>query len=103
VQELGRLSFHRMSQELEGPTHQEQRQPDNPQSIHPNGRYQQRQRENDEWDAQGVAEPVERMLMTAAILGDPLVSALPSEHCDLRDSSGELLYDGSRTRYTTQC
>jgi hypothetical protein len=78
VEELGRLPFDGVSQELKTPSDEEHAERERPEPIDPGGGQQQRQREDNERDTHGMAKPVKWMLMTVAILTDPLVPTLSS-------------------------
>ena len=49
-------------------------------------------REHDGWDAQGVAEPVDWMLMARGILRDPLLVGAVAQHSDDDTTVGHALH-----------
>ena len=81
MQELGRLPFHGVSQELKTPSDEEHADRKRPEPINPDAGQQQRQREDDEGYTHSMAKTVEWMLMTVAILTDPLIPTFSAEHC----------------------
>jgi hypothetical protein len=80
VEELRRLAFDGVSQELKTPSHDEHAERKRPEPIDPDGGQEQWQGEDDERNTYSMAKSVEWMLMTVAILTDPLVPTLSSEH-----------------------
>src|SRR5262249_36775246 len=73
VQELGRLPFDRVADELKGPARDEERDRDRPETMNENGGDEQRNRKSNERNPDGVAETIDRVLMASAVLRDPLV------------------------------
>jgi hypothetical protein len=80
VEELGRLAFDGVSQELKTPSHEEHAERERPEAVDPYGRQQQGQGDHDERNTHSMAKSIEWMLMTVAILTDPLIPTLSAEH-----------------------
>src|SRR6202023_3591651 len=72
VEKLRLFALERMADELERPSHYEQRKRINPQTANEDAPEQQGNRKQDCGNPKGVAEPVHRMLMATGILRDPL-------------------------------
>ena len=73
MEELRRLPFERMADELENPSDKKQSQRIQPQPVVEDAGNKNRDREQDGRDAQRVTHPVHRMLMTGSVLRDPLL------------------------------
>jgi hypothetical protein len=68
VEEFRGLAFEGMADELENPSGKEKTERVRPQAVEEEAGKKQWQREQDGWDAQGVAEPVHGMLVTGGVL-----------------------------------
>lgn len=73
MEEFWRLAFEGVADELEGPTDQEQRERIDPQTVEKNAGDEDRERKQNGGNAQSVAQPVYRMLVTGSVLRDPLL------------------------------
>ena len=83
VKEFRRFALEPVADELQRPSHQEQRKPINPQPVNKEASEEQGERNQDGWYPQGMADPVDRVLMAAGILRDPLLVRTAAEHSDL--------------------
>jgi len=72
VKKFRLLTLESMADELEGPSHGEQRERIKPQSVNEDGSEEQPDRNQNCGNPQGMAYPVYRVLMAAGILRDPL-------------------------------
>lgn len=63
MEKLWRLAFESMSDELEDPTDYKQRQGNFPESCNERGRHDEKQGEDDQRNADGVAEPISSILV----------------------------------------
>jgi hypothetical protein len=61
-----------VADELENPSNCKQNGGADPHSMQENAEEEEGERKNDEWDAQGVADAIDRVLMAGGILRDPL-------------------------------
>src|SRR6266581_7583366 len=65
------LAFEGVSDELENPSYDEQSESNGPEAMQEDRRDQKGQGENDQRDADGVAEAVDGILVTGGVLCDP--------------------------------
>src|SRR6266540_3127733 len=79
VKELGRLAFKRMAHELEQPADREQAHRNRPEGGREEHDHEQRNRQHDQRDAERVAKPIHRVLMTLRVSADPLVPRSSTE------------------------
>ena len=75
MKKLRRFSLDGVAGKLKEPSCHEEAQRSSPQPVNPWRQHEKRQRQHDEGYTQGVADPVDRVLVAAAILWDPLVPA----------------------------
>ena len=75
AEELRGLAFEGVADELEDPSHEEQAEAVGPEAMQEEARGKYRDRDQNQRNAQGVADAVHRMLVTAGILRDPLLAA----------------------------
>src|SRR5262249_25149431 len=80
VKELRRLSLEGVTDELEHPADDEQHGGPLPEAGNRDRRGEQRERQHDQRDSDGVTEPVDRVLMARRVLRDPFVGRSVSEH-----------------------
>ena len=80
MEELRRFALEGVSDELQRPSEQEQRQRIDPQPVDKDGGHEQHEGEDDGRNPEGVAHPVYRMLMTACVLRDPLLVGASTQH-----------------------
>jgi len=80
VKELRRFPLDRMTDELEGPSDDEQRDRQRPPPMPDHGRDEERQRHHDQRNPQRVTETVDRVLMAVRVLRNPLVPGFAAEH-----------------------
>lgn len=80
MKEFRRLAFKGMANELKNPSDQKEREPVKPQAMNENAGEKKRQRHQDCRDAQGMAQPVHRMLMAGRVLSNPLLARAMSKH-----------------------
>src|SRR5215831_14926117 len=73
VEKLRRFPFNRMANELKEPPDDKESRWNRPESIDEQCGYEKRQRENDEWNTDRVAEPIDRVLMTSTVAIHPFV------------------------------
>jgi len=73
VKEFGRLAFEGVADELENPSDEEKGQRVQPQPVDEDAGDKKGDREQYGGDAQRMTHPVRRMLMTGAVLRDPLL------------------------------
>ena len=66
VEKLRRLAFEGVSDELKTPTQHEKAGRDRPETVDEHGAKKERQREDDERDAERMAHAIDRMLMAAS-------------------------------------
>ncbi len=83
VKKLRLLALEGMADELERPSRKEKHKCVNPQAVNEDGPEEQRKRNQNCRNPQGVAYPVDRVLMAAGILRDPLFIRAVAEHSDL--------------------
>ncbi len=74
------LAFKSMADKLEDPSDHEQDQRVRPQAMKPYAGYEERDRQQDRWDAPRVAGAVDGMLMAGRIPRYPLLAAAPAQH-----------------------
>src|SRR6266850_640075 len=80
VEELRLLALKGMPDKLQHPSQHEQSRSVNPQALHEDARQQEDEREDDQGYAEGVAQPVDGMLVAARILRDPLLVSASAQH-----------------------
>lgn len=80
MEELWRLALEGVADELENPSDEEQSERIQPQSVEEEACDKKGNREQNGRDAQSVAHPVHRVLMTGRILRDPLLVAASAQH-----------------------
>lgn len=78
MEELGRLAFKGVADELECPSHHKKNGRHLPCAVVERRGQQGKQREENQRDAEGVAEAVHRMLVAAGVLGNPLFAGAVS-------------------------
>jgi hypothetical protein len=83
VEELGLLAFKGMPDELQDPSHNEQRCAINPERVKKNGGSQERERKHDQRNAQAMANPVYEMSVAARVLRDPLFLSASAQHAGI--------------------
>jgi hypothetical protein len=71
-----------VADELENPSCEKQSQRVQPQAVEEDAGYKKREREQDGRDAQRVTEAVHRVLMTGAVLRDPLLVGASAQHAE---------------------
>jgi hypothetical protein len=93
VEELRRLALKGVADKLKNPSDEEQRQPIQPQPVEENAGDKNWSRKQDDRNAQRVTHPIYRMLMTGAVLRDPLLVGASTQHAhdDITISTGERL------------
>ena len=74
MEEFRRLAFEGMPDELEDPPQNEKAKSIGPQMVNEEGGHQDRDRDHDQWNAECVTKTVDRMLVAAGILRDPLLT-----------------------------
>lgn len=72
MEKLRRLPLHRVTCELKDPPQDKERDRHGPEAVHEEGDEKQGQGQSDQRDPEGVAEAINRVLMTLSIPGDPL-------------------------------
>ena len=78
VEELRRLAFEGVADELEDPANHEQRKSVEPKAMYEGGGDKDGDRKKNERNAEGVAETIYRMLVAGGVLRDPLLArAIP--------------------------
>ena len=82
MEEFWRLALEGVADELENPSDEEQSQRVQPQAVEENAGYKKRDREQDGRYAQRVTHAVHRVLMTGAVLRDPLLVGASAHHAD---------------------
>ena len=82
MEELRRLAFERMTDELEDPSDEEQRQRIPPEPMHEDAGHEKRNRKQNGWNAERVADPVHRIPMTGSVLFDPLLVCASAQHAE---------------------
>ena len=74
AEELGRLAFEGVANELEYPSDNEQGEGVHPEMADEDARDANSDRKQNQRDAESVAQPIYRMLVTAGVLRDPLLA-----------------------------
>jgi len=82
VEEFRRLALESVADELENPSCKKQSQRVQPQAVEEDAGYKKRDREQDGRNAQRVTDAVHRMLMTGAVLRDPLLVGASAQHAE---------------------
>lgn len=92
MKEFGRLAFKRMTDELQEPSQDKQSEGRPPEPMKEECRNKHGQGYQDGWDAKGVTNAVDWMLMAALVFRNPMVATLPAEHAGQDDirSGGRL-------------
>ena len=80
MKELRRFTLDGVADELQTPSDHEHGGWNHPDAVNEGNRDEQRQRERNQWNADGMAEAIEWMLMATAILDNPLVPRSACEH-----------------------
>jgi len=93
VEEFRRLALEGVADELESPSDEEQSQRVQPQAVEEDAGDKKGDREQDGRNAQRVTHAVHRMLMTGAVLRDPLLVGASAWHAedDITISTGKKL------------
>jgi hypothetical protein len=91
VEKFRRLALEGVADELENPSDDEQSQRVEPKPMQEDAGDKKRNRKQDGRDAQGVTDAVYRMLMTGAVLRNPLLVVASAQHAndDIRNVSGK--------------
>ena len=79
MEELRRLSFEGVANELEKPAGQEQAQGQSPQAVNKQRQDENRKRQQNGWNAQRMASAIDGVLMTARVARDPLLAGMASQ------------------------
>ena len=74
------LAFKCMSYELEDPACDEKTSRHNPQAVVKKSGDKKEERNQNRGNAEGVAKPIDRMLMAARVALNPLLSAIRPQH-----------------------
>jgi hypothetical protein len=82
VEEFRRLALESVADELENPSCEEQTQRVKPQPVEEDAGYKKRDREQDGRDTQSVTHAIHRVLMTGAVLRDPLLVGASAQHAE---------------------
>ena len=80
MEELGALAFEDVSDEPECPSEDEKSNGVEQDFSDEDARDEEKERDDDEGDSEGVTEAVYRMLMARCILRDPLFTGASAEH-----------------------
>jgi hypothetical protein len=72
VEELGLFALKGVANELQGPSEDEQAKGVHPEPMEKDGGYSERKRHEDERNAEGMAHPVDWMLVASCVLRNPL-------------------------------
>jgi len=80
MKELGRLALEGVADELEDPSDHEKGEGDDPEAMDEDAGHGRGERDENQRDAEGVAEAVDGMLMTGRVLGDPFLTGALAEH-----------------------
>jgi len=80
VEEFRRFALKGMADELENPSDNEQPHRIQPERMEEDAADENPHRKHDERNAERMAEPVDRMLMAARVLRNPLLAAAVSKH-----------------------
>src|SRR5215203_4882880 len=93
VEELRRLAFECVPDELEDPTHHEQCERYGPEAGREHGNEEQRQRDDDQRDPERVTQAIDRMPMTLRVACNPIVPGPSGQHhASVRGGSGARLF-----------
>ena len=82
MEEFRRLALEGVADELENPSDEEKTQRIQPQLVKEDAGDEKRDRKQDSRNAQRVTHPVHRMLMTGAVLRDPLLVGASAQHAE---------------------
>ena len=96
MEKFRRLALEGVADELENPSNEEQSERIQPQAVKEDAGDKKRDREQDGRDAQRVTDAVHRMLMTGAVLRDPLLVAASAQHAEDDSTKEKRLADLSR-------
>jgi hypothetical protein len=88
VKEFRRLALKSVPDKLERPSNQKESNPINPKSVEEDAADKNRQRKQNGRNTQRVAHPVHRMLVTGAVLRDPLLVSASAQHAGMISRSG---------------
>ena len=80
MEEFRSFAFKSVSDELQSPAEEEECERWLPQEVIRDRTQEQRQRHDDDGNPDGVARAVQRMLVTACVLRDPLLAGASAEH-----------------------
>lgn len=80
LQELRRLAFKRVPDELEDPADDKERDSIHPKPMSKKSDYEHSKGDQDQRNAAGMAQAVDRVLVASRILRDPLLVAESTEH-----------------------
>ena len=69
-----------VADELQKPAKNEKSRGKHPERMIENGRDAKRKRHHNQWYAKAMAKPVDRMSMTACVLGNPLFATASTKH-----------------------
>ena len=81
-EELRRLAFDSVTEELKSPAAYEECDAGPEQAMPEDAREQDGQREHDEWNAKGVSEPIQRVLMALCVFVYPTVPTAACKHAE---------------------
>jgi hypothetical protein len=100
LEEFRRLALKGVADELENPSNEEQGDAIKPQAVEKDAGYKDRDRQQDDGNAQSVTDAVYGMLMTGAVLRDPLLVSASAQHAgdDITDGDRLISPDGQITR-----
>lgn len=87
MEELGRLAFEGVADELENPANYEERERNLPESRKEESYWREQQRNNDQGNADGMANAIDCVLMAGRVLRDPVVPGASEEHGSSRGLS----------------
>ena len=83
MEKFGRLAFKGVPDELEDPSGSKEDGGVEPEVVKKKASYKKYQGNKDRRNTQGVAGPVDRMLMAARVLRDPLLACTPAQHAGM--------------------
>jgi len=79
-EEFRRLAFEGVTYKLENPPNNKKSESQGPETVQKRSSEKQDQRQNDQRNADGVAEAIDRMLMAGGVLRDPVIPGAIAEH-----------------------
>ena len=80
MEELRRLAFKHVADELEDPAGGEQANGEKPKPVVQEARHEHGERDQDCGNPESMAKPVDRVLMTARVSRYPLLTAVRAQH-----------------------